>query len=162
MQQHLFSRRRLLIGSLAVLPALAETTTGMEPEDEVIKLIYILRRKPGMSLDDFHHYWLNNHGALVRKYAKQTKIRRYTQSHTLLGEARRQAMGDASDGRAEREIEEREYDGVAELWWRTGDLHVFSKPIGQKAVKEWLEDEHNFVDIKRSNLWISKEHVIVG
>jgi hypothetical protein len=95
----------------------------------------ILRRKPELTLDEFQQYWLNNHAALVRKYAKETKIHRYIQSHTLLGDVRRKAMGDASDGRAEREIEEKEYDGVAELWWKTADLRVFSQPIGQKAVK---------------------------
>lgn len=157
-----FSRRKMLIGSLAILPALAEASTGKEPPDEVIKLIYVLRRKPTLSIDEFHAHWLNKHAALVRKFAKQTKILRYTQSHTLLGDALREAMGGASDGRAEREITEAEYDGVAELWWRTADLGVFATPIGQKAVKLWLEDEFNFIDIKRSNLWISREHVIVG
>lgn len=163
MHNPLLSRRDWLqFGSLAVLPVLAETLCGPEPGNEIIKLIYVLRRKAGLSIEQFHDYWFNKHAALVRKYAKQTRILRYTQSHTLADQEKRSVLGDVSDGRPERGITETPYDGVAELWWRIADLAVFAQPIGQEAATKWMKDEENFIDIKRSNTWISREHVIVG
>ena len=105
MHGRLLSRRKWLVGSFAILPALAEALRGSESANEIIKLIYILRRKPELSLAQFHEHWFKKHADLVRKYAKATKILRYTQSDTLVGNALRDAIGeDASDGRREREL----------------------------------------------------------
>ena len=160
------SRRTLLqSGSFAALTAMAQTVkardAGDHDDEEIVKLVFILRRLPHLSLEEFHRHWKNKHAQLVMKYAEQTRILRYTQSHTLSGNALRTALGNRPDGRAERQIEDAPFDGIAELWWRTTDLSVFDKPAGQEAVKAWLEDEHKFVDVRRYNLWWTIEHVIV-
>lgn len=55
------------------------------------------------------------------------------------------------------------YDGVAEAWWNSWeDLEEIMKdPDSQKAFQEALEDEMNFIDLKRSPIWIGEEHVII-
>ena len=51
----------------------------------MIKIVYCLRRKAGMSAEAFHDYWLNTHGPLVRRHAETLAIRRYVQTHTSIG-----------------------------------------------------------------------------
>lgn len=58
----------------------------------MIILIEILRRKPGMTVEDFQRYWLDNHAAKVKQLPG---LRRYVQSHTLLsGYAKRTPVCD--------------------------------------------------------------------
>ncbi len=49
----------------------------------MVKLIYCITRKPGMSVDEFQRYWRETHGPLVRRHATTLRIRRYVQTHTL-------------------------------------------------------------------------------
>ena len=47
----------------------------------MIKVVSVLQRKPGMSVEDFQAYWLNKHAPIV---SRLPGLRRYVQSHTLL------------------------------------------------------------------------------
>ncbi len=47
----------------------------------MITLIEIMRRKPGLSVEQFQHYWLDTHAA---KASRLPGVCRYVQSHTLL------------------------------------------------------------------------------
>lgn len=118
----------------------------------MIRLEFVLRRKPGMSRQDFQQYWKDVHGPLVAQHSTRLGIHRYVQLHTLddpINEALSQARGGA----------EPEYDGVAELWWKSPeDLAAFSTPDGQAAALELLEDEKNFIDLPNSPLWFAHEH----
>jgi hypothetical protein len=49
----------------------------------VIRLVYMLRRKPGLSLEEFHRVWRDEHGPLVAFHQVRLGILRYTQSHRL-------------------------------------------------------------------------------
>ena len=53
----------------------------------MIKLSFCLRRLPQLSREEFQRYWFDTHGPLVRKHAEALRIRRYVQTHTLLGDA---------------------------------------------------------------------------
>ena len=46
----------------------------------MIKAIYFIKRKPGMTLEAFREYWLKDHAALVLKVPGLVK---YVQSHTI-------------------------------------------------------------------------------
>jgi uncharacterized protein (TIGR02118 family) len=122
----------------------------------LVKLVFCLRRLPGLSLGEFQEYWLQKHGPLVRSHAKTLRIRRYVQSHTLDANLQR-ALADSRNA-------EPGYDGVAELWWDS--LEDFAggsaTPEGRAAALELLEDERKFIDHARSPLWVSQEHEIVG
>jgi len=48
----------------------------------MIRLTYVLRRIPRLSLYEFQRYWLETHGPLVSKHASALGVRGYVQVHT--------------------------------------------------------------------------------
>jgi uncharacterized protein (TIGR02118 family) len=123
----------------------------------MIKLVFCVRRKQGMSLEEFQRYWRESHGPLVAGNAEALRIRRYVQVH------RRDTSIDGP-ARHQRGIESEPYDGAAELWWDSlQDLAAAGETEeGRRAAAELLEDEQRFIDLPRSSLWLGDEHVIVG
>ena len=118
----------------------------------MIRLIYPLRRKAGMSREDFQQYWRDVHGPLVAQHSTTLAIHRYIQLHTL-DDPINDALAEARGGT------EPEYDGVAELWWQhENDLAAFGTAAGQAAGTELLEDEKNFIDLANSPLWFAYEY----
>jgi uncharacterized protein (TIGR02118 family) len=119
----------------------------------MIRIVYLLRRKPGTSLDEFHRYWRDDHGPLVASHAKHLEILRYTQSHRLDDPATQQ-MQQARGGM------ETEYDGVAELWWESEEAfgEVLASDAGQTAAAALLADEQRFIDLPNSPLWFTHEY----
>ncbi len=49
----------------------------------MIRLVYLLRRKPELSLEEFHRVWRDEHGPLVAFHQVRLGILRYTQSHRV-------------------------------------------------------------------------------
>ena len=49
----------------------------------MIRLTFVLRRKPSMSRVEFQQYWREVHGPLVAKSSTALNILRYVQVHTL-------------------------------------------------------------------------------
>jgi uncharacterized protein (TIGR02118 family) len=120
----------------------------------MIKFVYCVRRRNGMSPEDFRQYWLEKHGPFVRSFAQLLRARRYVQSHTLdtpLNDHARQPRG-ASEP----------YDGITEIWWdKPEDLvAALSTPEGQEANRKLAEDEARFVDLARSAVFFTEEHTI--
>jgi uncharacterized protein (TIGR02118 family) len=122
----------------------------------VIKLVFCLKRKAGLSREEFQTYWRENHAPLVASVADTLNIRRYVQVHTA--DTPMNAAIRGSRGGPE------EYDGVAELWWDS--LESLGAPgaseEGQKAGAMLLEDERRFIDLEHSPLFFAEEHTIVG
>ncbi len=121
----------------------------------MIKLTYCVRRLPAVSAEEFHRYWRDVHGPLVRDRAAALGVRRYVQVHALTT-----PLNDAL--RAGRGAQE-PYDGVAELWWDSvQDLQAAARtPDGRQAGLDLLEDERRFIDLGRSALWLGEEHAVV-
>lgn len=119
----------------------------------MIRLVFVLRRKPGMSLGEFQQYWRGTHGPLVARHSTTLDIRRYVQVHTLEDPVNDQLAG--ARGKMEPP-----YDGVAELWWdnREALAASFGSPAGQAAGRELLEDEGRFIDLPNSPLWFAYEY----
>ncbi len=119
----------------------------------MIRLTFLLRRKPNLSLAEFQQYWRNNHGPLVAKHAATLNILRYVQVHTVEDPINEQLAG--ARGKMEPP-----YDGVAELWWTTRDALVasFGSAAGEAAGRELLEDEMKFIDLPNSPLWFAYEY----
>lgn len=119
----------------------------------MIRLIYVLRRKAGMSRDQFQQYWREAHGPLVAKHSTTLNIVRYVQVHTLEDPINDQLAG-------ARGSMETPYDGVAELWWTSRDAlaAALSGAAGQAAGRELLEDEAGFIDLSASPLWLAYEY----
>ena len=82
----------------------------------MIRLVYLLRRKPELSREEFHRVWRDEHGPLVAFHQVRLDILRYTQSHRV--------DDPASEARAAARGMEPPYDGVAELWWASEEAFV--------------------------------------
>ena len=65
------------------------------------RLVFLLRRLPSLTREEFQDYWLGTHAPLVAERAGVLGIRRYQQVHTT-----RQVRPDTTAA----------YDGIAELW----------------------------------------------
>lgn len=122
----------------------------------MVKLTFCLKRKAGLSLEEFQTYWYEKHGPLVRKHAETLRIKRYVQTHSIDHEFNGglRASRNAPEG----------YDGVAELWWDSiEDLMAAGETeAGRQAATELLTDEAKFIDHQSSPLWVAEQKVIVG
>ena len=121
----------------------------------MIKLVFALRRRPDLSLEEFQTYWRDVHAPLVAARAEVLKIRRYVQVHTSdlpgLHGAFQKRNGGSPDP----------FDGVAELWFDSLDELGGEDPAVRQAQHELLVDEANFIDLANSPMWMSEEHEIV-
>ncbi len=107
-----------------------------------VKNVEFVRRRPGMSVEEFQRYWREVHGPLA---ARIPVIRRYVQSHT-----RRSAY---EGGRAPA------WDGVAITWFDSTDAMRASARSPEYAATR--ADEPNFV-APGPPFIITREHVIAG
>jgi uncharacterized protein (TIGR02118 family) len=121
----------------------------------VIKLTFAVRRRTDIDPAEFHSYWRDQHGPLVRSLQPVLGIRRYVQTHRLetpLNDVLRSSR---------RALEP--FDGVAELWWDDTDALVAatSSSEGSAAARTLLEDEARFIDLEHSALWLGEEIEII-
>ena len=121
----------------------------------MVKLVYCLRRKPGMSWEEFSQYWRETHAPLVAERAEVLGIKRYVQVRTVDNPAIHAAMQARNDGSPEP------FDGVAELWFDDSALTGPQSPEAAKAGQELLDDERNFIDLARSPIWFANEWQVV-
>ena len=121
----------------------------------MIKLTFAVRRRTDIDPAEFHSYWRDQHGQLVRSLQPALGIRRYVQTHRL-----ETPLNDVL--RASRSALE-PFDGVAELWWDDTDALVAatSSPEGSVAARTLLEDEVRFIDLEHSALWLGEEIEII-
>ena len=121
----------------------------------MIKLTYCLRRKPGMSLEEFQRYWRDTHAPLVAERAEALGIRRYVQAQT----------SDIPDVHAMLQARNcgspEPFDGVAELWFDSLEAMGSDDPAAAQANADLFEDETNFIDLANSPMWIAEENIVV-
>ena len=109
----------------------------------MVKLVYCITRKQGMSVEEFQRYWRDVHGPIA---ARIPGLRRYVQCHTLP----QSYAGDTAPA----------YDGVAELWF--DDLEALQEAMGSPEVQAAREDERNFIDHRHVFAIITQEYPIVS
>ena len=120
----------------------------------MIKIVYCVKRRADVAPAEFHKYWLEKHGPLVRSFAKTMRARKYIQSHTI--EPEQNVALAASRGMLPA------FDGITEVWWdsmedfRAGG----ATPEGQAAGRALIEDESKFIDLTGSHLFLTEEHTI--
>jgi uncharacterized protein (TIGR02118 family) len=107
----------------------------------MIKLVYCISKKPGLTDEEFFRYWEKVHGPLG---ARIPHLRRLVQSHRV---------NLAADSY------QPDYDGMAELWF--DDLPDL---LAARESAEWKassEDEANFINQKKVAYFVAEEHVIL-
>ncbi len=92
----------------------------------MIKVCELVQRRPGMTVEEFQVHWRDVHGPIV---AAIPGLRRYVQSHPLLGGYRRGPLP---------------YDGLAELWF--DDKEALRSIATTDAFAAAKVDEPNFID----------------
>lgn len=108
-----------------------------------IKFMVLIKRKPGMLLEDFRNYSLNVHGPIVKKLPG---IRRYLQCHV------RDSWYEMGEPR---------FDLVAQIYF--DDADAFRKAMASSiSEKETVPDAPNFMDMKNIFAFTVKEHWIIG
>ena len=116
----------------------------------MIKLIVMIKRKPGMSKEDFHRYWSGPHADQVLGCSDfKRHIRRYVQSHVVTQEGIRLPWG-VSD-----------YDGQAELWFDSVEEMnaAFNEPTFLAQVHP---DDETFIDMDGCKLMVVEEQTKVA
>lgn len=106
----------------------------------MIKLVYCISKKAGLTDEEFFDYWENVHGPIG---ARIPHLHKLVQSHRCV------VAGDDHHP---------DYDGMAELWFE--DEQAL---LAARQSPEWkaaAEDESNFIDNSRVAYFISKEHTI--
>lgn len=121
----------------------------------MVKLVFVIRRLPHLSRQEFQRYWLEKHGPLAQRLLPLLGAKRYVQSHTLdtpFDDLLRESRGGGEP-----------YDGLVEVWWESlQDLEAaFGTAEGARASEELLEDEKRFIDLGRSSLWLAEDHTLL-
>jgi len=107
----------------------------------MIKLVYCITKKHGMTDEEFFRYWKDIHGPIG---ARIPGLRRLVQSHRLA------VVGDKYQA---------DFDGMAELWF--DDVEAL---LAARQSQEWkasVQDEGNFVDHSEVAYLVTEEHTIV-
>lgn len=119
----------------------------------MIKVIFCLRRREGLSREAFQRYWLERHAPLVARLAGATGMVRYVQNHVLdsrLGDGFAKVRGTAEP-----------YDGVMEGWWESEEAAIAAfRTAGPAAGTQLLKDEREFIDLSRSSIFFADEREI--
>jgi uncharacterized protein (TIGR02118 family) len=120
----------------------------------MIKLVYVIVRRDGLSAEAFRDYWLTKHGPLVAAQAKALKLRKYVQSHPVDPEAS-EAMRAVRGMRGP-------VDGLTEVWWDSLEdfQSAYATPEGQAAGRILADDEAKFIDFPKSAVFLTEEHLI--
>jgi len=108
----------------------------------VIKLVYCITRRTGMSVEEFSRHWDEVHGPIGRRIPG---LLRLVQSHPV-------PHPDDMPPPA--------FDGMAELWF--DDLPAL---LAARQSPEWhasSDDESNFIDHSRTALFLTVEREIPG
>ena len=112
--------------------------------DGAMKNIEFVSRRPGMDVAAFRAYWRDEHGPIA---AEIEAIRRYVQSHTLLGAYR----GDGQPA----------MDGCAITWFDS--IEAMRLSTQSPAYDRTRKDEPNFIDTETEiDFIITTEHVIIA
>lgn len=108
----------------------------------MIKMICLLRRKEGMTPEEFHRYWREQHGPLVMSTKSAGWVRRYEQNHRPLSDYR-----DDDDRRG--------WDGVTVQWFDSmDDFHASLREEDYALIDA---DTRRFLDLDALQLIFTEE-----
>jgi uncharacterized protein (TIGR02118 family) len=111
----------------------------------MVVLTCLVRRKAGMSPEEFHRYWREHHGPLVAGTESGSYVVRYEQHHRALEDYTSQDDGG--------------FDGVAVQWFRSRadyEAHLRAPDFAQV----WADIER-FLDVDRLVYVLTDETAVV-
>ncbi len=108
----------------------------------MIKIISLLRRKDGMSHEQFVQHWAEVHGPLLQQ---NPAVRRYVQSHIV------------SERPTPRGAIEGEIDGIVELWF--DDYEAFERSWKSPINQLIIADSETFIGAMKS--FIVEDKIVI-
>jgi hypothetical protein len=123
-----------------------------KPKSNIVRVFFPLRHQPQIKEEDARHYWLTHHGPIVRSHGAASGTLCYRQVH------RANSALDAGIQAARGTVAE-PYLGHAEAWVDRGLAPRTDE--ARRAGEAFIEDERNFIDMKRSTIFFGKEHTII-
>jgi uncharacterized protein (TIGR02118 family) len=107
----------------------------------MVKSFTFIKKKAGLTREEFLRYWKEKHGPLAATVVPG--LRKYIQCHPIPGF-------------------ESEIDGIVELWWDNPESHrSFLNWRQSEEAKILREDEEKFIDISQMVRFLAEEHIIV-
>jgi uncharacterized protein (TIGR02118 family) len=119
----------------------AATRREREVLAAMVKVVYCITKKRGLTDEQFFHYWQNVHGPIG---ARIPKLQRLVQSRRIV---------------IPEDAHVADYDGVAELWF--DDEAALLEARQSPEWKASSDDELNFIDHSRVAYFVSREHTVV-
>jgi uncharacterized protein (TIGR02118 family) len=107
----------------------------------MVKVLTFIKRKPGMTVEDFQQYWLTRHPVVVTRLPG---VRRYVQSHALASSYRKG---------------EPPWDGIAEVW--ADDTDALRAMTRSAANADVQADEAQFIDRSTMGILVTEDHLLV-
>jgi uncharacterized protein (TIGR02118 family) len=107
----------------------------------MIKLVYCITKKAGLTDQQFFDYWKNTHGPIGSRIPH---LRKLVQSHRFA------IPGDKYQP---------DYDGMAELWFDDPEALLAARQSPEWAASH--ADEANFIDHNKVAYFVSEEHIIL-
>jgi len=116
-------------------------SSGAGEGNRLFKILFLVRRKPGLTHEEFVHYHLNVHSKFLAA-APQAKrfVRKYLRP-----------LADPNSNK-------QDYDAVLELWFESREqFEAMSGTIDPAVARQIAEDERNFIDVETGVLAYSYE-----
>jgi hypothetical protein len=122
-----------------------------------VKLVYVARRRPELTPEEFQEYWSREHADLMRELQSVLGFVKYVQSRPL------DTPVNAAFARARGMSLETPPDGTDELWWDSLEdlVAALSSPDGERAAGRLIEDEAKFIDFSTSHAFVTQERRVV-
>ncbi len=120
----------------------------------MIKLVYCIRKRADISVDEFNRYWWEEHGPKVKSVRKVTGALKYVQSYLCAPELNQQIQ-------ASRSLAD-PYDGITEVWWENEQTMAAQteSPEGVEAMRMLIKDEAKFIDFEHSRVFVTVEREV--
>ena len=117
-----------------------------------VKLSVVIRRRDGMSFEEFDHYWNHVHGAIVTGVPEFTRhVRRYVQAHLVP-----EYTGAGDSSKLTSQWGKAPFDGIAELWFDSiaAMVTAFNEP---RFIEKIAPDDEKFVGAAGTQLFTLTE-----
>lgn len=127
-------------------------TGGKGPGPDAVKATYLLTRRDDLTQAQCHETWLKDHGPLVASFAGPLSMAKYVQSHAI--------APDVNAGIQAGRNYEPPLDGITEVWVNSLEEMGAGGDAARDAGAALVEDERRFVQMDKSRLFLTREHVI--
>ena len=137
------NKRHFLASSITAAIAAAGVSKNAHAQREtraMVKLVFLMPRRPDMSFDEFSRYWRETHAPIGEA---MPGVRRYVQNHSRV----------ALDGSSLT------FDGFAEMWF--DDMESMGLALASPESQAALADSENFLDVERIQTFVVEELTVV-